>query len=1048
MTTPTSDFHDESRFAVHEFANLDQELDWVTNCIAKIEPHERWTCAVLARHRRLIDQAVNAFEEKGVATYDPTRPNEFNSFEFRWLYFVLKLANSRSNRQYLQEVCVTFQHLENTKVDIGYVIAHACINEGDYLRSWVELVTAQNKLPEPTLELIENSLKPDLLELVDFRKFQAAAIAWFDARLSSDSDENEVLRQYREEKQVWNHFVQTIIHDHRVEFAPLNTFLQEIDLQSRPPIKQPDAVTCATIHSSGGMNFRHVYLIGMVEGELPSQMAFKKGSDSRKMEEERRICFTAITRTQDSLTLTYSKEVFGQPSEPSRFLSYMGLIQDCQCVKCPSAVGRLFVNSQTKIDKNTALELLRKLTNDPNANFRSGQWEAIDRLVNHRKSMVVVQRTGWGKSTVYFIATRFLRDQGFGPTLIVSPLLALMRNQIEAASRLGLRAETINSSNSDRWEEIGNQIEQDLVDVVLISPERLANVEFMENYLPRFVKGVGLLVVDETHCISDCGHDFRPDYRRFRNLLRFMGDGQLILGTTATANDRVIADVRSQLGNIPVSRGELQRESISLQNMYLPTKVQRLAWLADHIHELNGTGIIYTLTVHDTVEVSNWLQANGVDAPAYYSGVVAEGFDDSDQYRSHLEYKLLKNEVKALVSTTALGMGFDKPDVGFVVHYQMPGSVIAYYQQVGRAGRAIKSAHGILMSGQEDDAINKFFRESSFPNEIWVERILQELDNSDGLTLSELESKINLKSSRIAHVLKYLSVVEPHSPVTKIGYKWSRTPVHFELDRQAIQRITNQREDEWQEMQQYIEEKNCLMEFLLRSLNQPNPTRCGKCSNCLGRPVIDESISDATFQKAVQFLSNPETKLKPKIQVPYGVFPEYGFRGKFPENLIHEIGRIMSRWGNSGVGKWVSIDKYRERYRNEIVDEVERMYKDRWHPTPKPGWITCVGSRNENCNITDFAKRLSVVLRIPFRQVVFRTKANEYQKKQHNKSHQCRNLDGVFEIRGEVDPTAVLLVDDVYDSGWTLAIISALLLQAGSGPVFPLALASATSKDY
>ena len=389
-------------------------------------------------------------------------------------------------------------------------------------------------------------------------------------------------------------------------------------------------------------------------------------------------------------------------------------------------------------DRLESLALLRSAVNDQDAEFRDGQWEAIDALVNRRGRLLVVQRTGWGKSAVYFIATRILRDRGRGPTLIVSPLLALMRNQIEAAGRIGIRAVTINSSNREHWPALQRTIRNDRADALLISPERLANDDFIEEVLLPIADRIGLLVVDEAHCISDWGHDFRPDYRRLVNILQRMPENMPILGTTATANNRVVQDVRAQLGDVGIQRGSLMRNTLALQNIRLPSQAARLAWLAEHINALPRTGIIYTLTRRDAEQVATWLIEQGVTARAYFSGVTDDGFADSDAYRQHLEDQLLRNQIKVLVATTALGMGYDKPDLGFVVHYQAPGSVITYYQQVGRAGRAIDHAVGILMSGHEDDAIHEYFRQSAFPSESWVEQILDVLEDGDGLTIRQL----------------------------------------------------------------------------------------------------------------------------------------------------------------------------------------------------------------------------------------------------------------------------------------------------------------------
>ncbi|WP_416046654.1 helicase-related protein [Haematospirillum sp. 15-248] len=552
-----------------------------------------------------------------------------------------------------------------------------------------------------------------------------------------------------------------------------------------------------------------------------------------------------------------------------------------------------------------------------------------------------------------------------------------------------------------------------------------------------------MLVVDEAHCISDWGHDFRPDYRRLVNVLQRMPDNMPILGTTATANDRVIADVQAQLGNIKIQRGSLIRESLALQVMKLPSQAARLAWLAEHLPALPGTGIVYTLTKRDADQVSTWLNNKGIVARAYYSGVTGDGFPDSDSYRQHLEEQLLKNEIKALVATTALGMGYDKPDLGFVIHYQAPGSIVAYYQQVGRAGRAIDLAYGVLMSGDEDDDIRDYFRKSAFPREKSVVSILQALEDSDGLTTAQVEEAVNLRHGQIEQVLKFLSVDSP-APIIKDGSHWKRTPIPYRMDHERIRRLTTQRETEWGEIQGYLSAPGCLMEYLANSLDDENAERCGKCSNCLGKPIVDPSFSRTQAIDASLFLRHSESPLECNKQVARDAFVEYRLQGNLPQNLRAETGRVLSQWGDAGWGQLVADDKHSGRFRDELVEAVAEMLTARWKPNPGPRWVTCVPSKNHPTLVPDFAGRLAKRLGIPFIESVTKVRVNEPQKEQQNRFHQCRNLDGVFAITGNVSREPVLLVDDVVDSGWTMTIIAALLRRSGGGAVWPVALATSS----
>lgn len=683
-----------------------------------------------------------------------------------------------------------------------------------------------------------------------------------------------------------------------------------------------------------------------------------------------------------------------------------------------------------------ALDLLRTGAQNPAATFRDGQEEAIRHVVEGHGRLLVVQKTGWGKSFVYFIATKLLREQSHGPAILISPLLALMRNQIAAAERMGVRAVTINSENKDDWAVVEAKLASNEVDILLISPERLANEHFRSEVLAPISGRVSLLVVDEAHCISDWGHDFRPHYRFIERIVRTMPANLRVLATTATANNRVLDDLQKVLGpQLTVSRGELGRPSLLLQTMRIPSQVGRMAWLATHLPRLAGSGIVYTLTVRDAVQLAGWLQSCGIQAEAY-SG-------ETGERRVALENALLENRVKALVATTALGMGFDKPDLAFVIHYQTPGSVVAYYQQVGRAGRALSAAHGVLLSGAEETAITDYFIESAFPSREEVAAVLKALqDAPSGLSINEIMPRINVSRGRIDKALQLMSLESP-APIAKQGSKWTLTAANLtEAFWERARRLTELRREEQRQMQEYVALTTGHMEFLIRALdgdsgNHPAP-------RLAPLPVdFDEGLA----QEATAFLRRTSLPLDPRRQWPTGGLPRMKVTGRINAANQAQAGKVLCVWGDAGWGSFVRQGKSKHgRFADQLVEASAAMVRS-WTPQPAPAWVTCIPSRRHPDLVPDFARRLAGALNLPFAAVLEKTDDRPAQKEMANSSQQARNVDGSLAIRGTVPTGPVLLVDDMVDSKWTLTVAAYLLTTHGSGPVFPLALASTANAD-
>jgi ATP-dependent DNA helicase RecQ len=684
----------------------------------------------------------------------------------------------------------------------------------------------------------------------------------------------------------------------------------------------------------------------------------------------------------------------------------------------------------------------------PSARLRPDQWRAIEALVVRRGRVLCVQRTGWGKSAVYFVSTALLRARGAGPTVIISPLLALMRNQIEAAAKAGINARTINSANLEEWDAIAAEIRSGVVDLLLVSPERLNNPGFRDDVLPKLAGTTGLVVVDEAHCVSDWGHDFRPDYRRLRTLLDQLPEGVPVLATTATANARVADDVAEQLGDALVLRGALDRASLRLAVLSLPSPAHRLGWLADHLDELPGSGIIYTLTVAAAQETAAYLRSRGF-AVAAYSG------QTEDAERRIAEADLVDNRIKALVATSALGMGFDKPDLGFVVHLGAPPSPIAYYQQVGRAGRAVAEADVILLPGQEDAAIWAYFASLAFPPEDQVREVLAALAESEKpMSTQVLEARVDLRRNRLEMMLKVLDV---DGAVRRVSGGWVATGQRWRYDRHRYQRIAAARRAEQQLMRGYVDTDTCRMRFLRECLDDPEAAPCGRCDTCTGVPLPD-TVSREALDSAQAHISRVGVEISPRRQWPTGL-PAIGvpLSGRIPAGEQPLPGRALARltdlgWGErlrTLLGEQAPDGPPPEQLLAGVVRALTAWASGE-NPWPaRPAGVVAIGSRRRPELVQGLATHIATVGRLPLLGAL-PPAAADTGTGQANSARRVAALHDAFTVPPSLADACrelagpVLLVDDLVDSGWTMALAARALRRAGTAAVLPFALAVTT----
>lgn len=683
----------------------------------------------------------------------------------------------------------------------------------------------------------------------------------------------------------------------------------------------------------------------------------------------------------------------------------------------------------TSVSKSDAEALLKRSVGE-NASFRRHQWEALDTLVNEGGRLLLVQRTGWGKSTVYFIATRLLRNQGAGPTLIVSPLLALMRNQVDdAGDQLGLSAATINSSNTDEWDAIRTAVAADEIDLLLVSPERLSNERFQRELLATILDEMGLLVIDEAHCISNWGHDFRPDYRRLSRIVDRLPEETPIAATTATANDRVVDDVTSQLPGLEPLRGNLVRESLRIQTMETESRPKRLAWIAESLDETSHSGIIYCLTTDETEAVAAALRDWGHDVRHYHGGLDGE-------VREEREALLMDNDIEALVATNALGMGFNKPDLGWVIHYQRPPNLIRYYQEIGRAGRALDEAYAFLFSGPEDDEIAEYFIEQAFPSPDEFDLVLATLgESASPLYKYELLQRADISWQAASSCLNLLEI---DGAIERVDDGFVVTGQEWSYDHERVDAVTSQRRGELQRIKEFVATDECLTRFLDAELDGDLEEDCGRCANCAG-PIRSPNVnSSALVEDAVAYYRrNNWQRIKPR----YYMHHRDGGRSKIPEDEKPEEGRALSIYNDPGWGATVHSDREAgEAFSEDLVEAGAEFIAD-WDPSPTPEWVTAVPSTTSPGTVTDYAARLAARLELPFIDVVRVDGAKSPQRSFENSYQKCWNVSGAFDVQTEVPTTPVLLVDDLVDSRWTVTEAGITLRRAGAGPVIPFTLA-------
>ncbi len=660
-----------------------------------------------------------------------------------------------------------------------------------------------------------------------------------------------------------------------------------------------------------------------------------------------------------------------------------------------------------------------------NARFREGQYEAIEATLTKKRTLVV-QRTGWGKSLVYFICAKLIREDSGGVALVVSPLLSLMDNQMSAAVAMGLRCEMLNGSTKDRRVEILSKMEMGEVDLVLVTPETL----FAEGVFERITGKIkiGLFVVDEAHCISDWGHDFRMEYSRLSMVVRGLPSSVPVLATTATANDRVVCDLERQLGTgVYVSRGPLSRDSLYIQVLNMTDKVSRYAWILENVPKFTGSGIIYCLTRADCEHLSDFLRQNGIDAEAYYSRMGKE-----DENRETLE-RFYNDEIKVLVATVKLGMGYDKGNIAFIIHYQSPANIVSYYQQIGRAGRNIPRANIFLMSGKEDEDIVNHFIDTAFPTKEESEGVIHLLKEEGDLSLYQLYARLNLRFDRVSKAIEFLL---QGGYIEKSGRYYTLTSSPFIYNSEYYGAITEIRRSEWRQMRMLSKESGCYLRFIVSSLDDGEARNCGHCANCSGKE-FGEEVSLSSLESASNYINASILTIEPRKK-----WSLYRFEGDIGAKKIEGTalrGISLSRFGDPGYGRMVkdSIDAG-YRFPSVLIGRACELLL----PIIKEEGIThlCAVPPIEGDRIELFAKELASALKIEYFSPLKRT-GRVPQVAMANGVLKCKNAYESLSLAQDKVPQGVLLIDELADSRWTLTVAAHLLSVGGAERVFPFTLA-------
>lgn len=668
----------------------------------------------------------------------------------------------------------------------------------------------------------------------------------------------------------------------------------------------------------------------------------------------------------------------------------------------------------------------------PNASFRDGQYEAIEATMTRSRTLVV-QRTGWGKSLVYFVCTKLLREQERGVTMVVSPLLVLMENQIEAAQRMGLRCDVLNSTTRDRRAEILEAMEHGELDLVLVTPETL----FTEDIQAKLKDiRIGLFVIDEAHCISDWGHDFRLEYGRLKAIIHQLPAHIPILATTATANDRVVADLQQQLGSsVFVSRGPLTRESLYIQVLHKPGRIERYAWILQTVPRLPGSGIIYCLTQRDCDYLADFLQRHGIAAEAYYS----RGSADGELLNRSIEERFRRNQLKVIVATIKLGMGYDKGDIAFIIHYQMPQNIVSYYQQIGRAGRSIDRAYIFLMHGREDEEILNYFINTAFPTEEETGRIISLIGEYDGIRVGQLYSGLNIRKARIDKALAFLM---NDGFIRKERTSYYLTPKRFIYDREHYDHVTAIRRREMEQMKQLVSTRECYSRYIVSCLDDRAAGSCGHCSNCTGRELYPAAVSNASIRAAEEYVNGLILPIEPR-RMWAGSAVTKATRIAY----LNQSGLCLSRYGDPGFGELVKRGKYshEQRFCDELVGKSAKLLR----PFVQEHGIThiCPVPSLRSGLVEDLALRLAAALQLEFRDLLAKSPASP-QKQMENSAHQCANAYQSFSVKeGANVPRNILLVDDVVDSRWTFTVCGYRLMEQGAEKVYPFALADSSNRE-